>query len=485
MATEEGVVSVAKEVSDSFVKQYYLILSQRTTEARRFYVDSSVVSRPGPDGTMISFNSVEAIDEQFLSGDYENTTFEVLSVDYQSSLETGIFIMVIGFFTGKDNIKRKFSQMFYLVHENPAYLVINDIFRYVDEESSTPKTLPVAESVPATEMVKPADASVENSVNAAEVTNVVAGATLDNGKKHSDEKAVTAKKPTAPVAETVAPQLDGAKRSYRDIARSLATNAAPFQAKFPVQKPKYTGQPSPAATPKAPASVSNFEKRKDQKIIDEPGTSIFVANLPMNAMPPQLFELFKEFGPIKENGIQVRSSSANNGVCFGFVAFESATSVQSVLQAAKKNPFMLADRKLRVKEKEVEYNGSKPSKPAGQTGGGSKSQNGSADGGDDSKVVRNRKNQNGGSADDEDGFIKVVRNRKNQNGGSADGEDGFIKVVRNRKNQNGGSADGGDEVKPIRNRRNNRRNDRRGDRNANGDNNDKKSSEGRGPNVQA
>lgn len=53
--------------------------------------------------------------------------------------------------------------------------------------------------------------------------------------------------------------------------QSYANNAAPFQAQFPVQKPKYTGQPRAAAAPKAPASVGNSEKKKDQKIIDEPG----------------------------------------------------------------------------------------------------------------------------------------------------------------------------------------------------------------------
>lgn len=82
----------------------------------------------------------QAIDKHFLSCD--STTFEVLSVDSQSSLEEGIFIMVIGFLTGEDNLKRKFSQMFYLARQNTAYVVVNDIFRYVDEVSYTPTTLP-------------------------------------------------------------------------------------------------------------------------------------------------------------------------------------------------------------------------------------------------------------------------------------------------------------------------------------------------------
>lgn len=58
MATEEGV-PLAHEVSDAFVKQYFHILGHMPQEARKLYVDSSVVSRQGPDGTMMSFTSVE------------------------------------------------------------------------------------------------------------------------------------------------------------------------------------------------------------------------------------------------------------------------------------------------------------------------------------------------------------------------------------------------------------------------------------------
>lgn len=46
--------------------------------------------------------------------------------------------------------------------------------------------------------------------------------------------------------------------------------------------------------------------------------AIFVANLPMTATVEELDKLFKQFGPIKNDGIQVRS----NKVCFpGFFFF--------------------------------------------------------------------------------------------------------------------------------------------------------------------
>ncbi|CAA7014388.1 unnamed protein product [Microthlaspi erraticum] len=93
----------------------------------------------------------KAINEHFLSGGYESTTFEVVSIDAQKSVNDGVFIKVVGFSTGKDKTKKKFSQMFYLTHDishkNPnSYVVLNDMFRYVSEEASTPRTLPVVKS---------------------------------------------------------------------------------------------------------------------------------------------------------------------------------------------------------------------------------------------------------------------------------------------------------------------------------------------------
>ncbi|KAL0731386.1 hypothetical protein Bca4012_027480 [Brassica carinata] len=444
MATEEGVHE-PHQVSEAFLAQYYHLVGKLTHEAHRLYVDASVVSRPGPDGTMTSFKSIEDINKHFLSCD-TSTSFEVLSVDTQSSLEDGIFIMVIGFLIGEDNLKRKFSQMFYLARQNTTYVVVNDIFRFVDQVSSTPTTtLPaVVESVPETEVVEPVHATTEVK-NVSEVKE--AATPLDNGSnKHSVDEAVTAQKPKETVADIAPPPVDGAKKSFAAMVASMARNASPFQVKAApvVQRPKYMAAPPPkpreaAPAPKAPAAVSKRERRNEQRIVDEPGTSIFVSNLPMDAMPPQLHDLFKEFGAIKEHGVQVRSSSAR-GTCFGFVAFESVTSVQSVLEAAKNNPFKLGDRKLRVKEKQVEYDGSKPS-------GGRKTENGSADGSKPS------------------GGRSVGGERKSENG-SATAADGS-------KTENGSAADAEDDFKPIRSRKN--RSERKGNRNANGDSNERNS----------
>ncbi|KAJ4874635.1 Nuclear transport factor 2 (NTF2) family protein with RNA binding (RRM-RBD-RNP motifs) domain [Raphanus sativus] len=446
-AAEEGgavVHSAPHEVlSEAFVEQYYYIMGSATHEAHRLYVDGSVVTRPGgPDGTMLSFTSLEAIKEHYLTSEYKGNTYDVLSVDSQRSLQDGIIIMVVGFLTGGDNLKRKFSQTFYLAPQDKAHVVVNDMYRFVDEQESSPPTLVESEVakpvdvISKTELVHMVDAPAKKSVNTAEVKKVVAA-------EATPPPPVTAQKPKEPIAETAAAAAaaDGAKKSYAAMVQSMLRNAAPFQVKAApaVQKPK-TMAPSKGRAAPAPAAsaVGKPEKKSDQRIVDEPGTSVFVSNLPMDAKAPQLYELFKAFGPIKEGGVQIRSSRAS-GRCFGFVSFESVASVQSMLKAAKSNPFKLGEHKLRVKEKQVEYDGSKQS--GGRSGGGgSKAQNGSVE---DSKtptgsVVEESKTPTG-SAD----------GSKSENGSSAGGgedDDGF-KTIRNRKNRNKKNSEVAPKVK--------------------------------------
>ncbi|KAJ4884244.1 Nuclear transport factor 2 (NTF2) family protein with RNA binding (RRM-RBD-RNP motifs) domain [Raphanus sativus] len=238
MAAEGGVLD-----AQAFVEKYYRIVGTMTHAAHKLYADASLVTRPGPDGTTMSFSSAEAIKKHYLSSYYDGTTFDVLSVDTQSSLGDGLFIMVVGFLTGKDNLKRKFSQAFYLARPNGVYAVVNDIHRFVDEESSTPRALPAAVSV--SEVAKPVAqvhkaTKKKKSVNVAEVKKVA-----------TPETSVTAQKPKQPVAETSAtPQLDGANKSFASMVLSMSRNAAPLQVKAaPVQNPSSVAQPKPHVAP--------------------------------------------------------------------------------------------------------------------------------------------------------------------------------------------------------------------------------------------
>lgn len=51
------------------------------------------------------------------------------------------------------------------------------------------------------------------------------------------------------------------------------------------------------------------------------GFSIYIKNLPMNVTPPQIEVVFKSFGPIKRNGIQVRSHKVLPTILFLNILF--------------------------------------------------------------------------------------------------------------------------------------------------------------------
>lgn len=90
------------------------------------------------------FLSEQAINERILSLNYEDYTAEIKTADAQESYEKGVIVLVTGCLTGKDNVKRKFTQTFFLAPQDKGYYVLNDVFRYVEEG----ETLPV-DSVPA------------------------------------------------------------------------------------------------------------------------------------------------------------------------------------------------------------------------------------------------------------------------------------------------------------------------------------------------
>lgn len=61
----EGCVYDAHQVSEAFVKKYYHFVVTATHAAHQFYGVDSLVTRPGPDGTMMSFSSVEVKQRRF------------------------------------------------------------------------------------------------------------------------------------------------------------------------------------------------------------------------------------------------------------------------------------------------------------------------------------------------------------------------------------------------------------------------------------
>lgn len=78
---------------------------------------------------------MQAINEKILSLDFRNCFTEIETADSQLSHMNGVFIVVTGTLIGTDNVKRKFTQSFFLApQQTGGYFVLNDVFRFIKED---------------------------------------------------------------------------------------------------------------------------------------------------------------------------------------------------------------------------------------------------------------------------------------------------------------------------------------------------------------
>lgn len=94
----------------------------------------------------------QAINDKILSLDYKNLKAEIKTADAQESHMGGVTVLVIGYLTGMDNVRRPFAQSFFLAPQDKGYFVLNDVFRYMDEcelvETSSTVANGVSETAP-------------------------------------------------------------------------------------------------------------------------------------------------------------------------------------------------------------------------------------------------------------------------------------------------------------------------------------------------
>lgn len=377
----------AKVVAQAFVEHYYNMLSKSPESVHRFYQNSSTISRLGPDGVMQDVTTLDGIDKMILSVDYKSYVVEILTLDAQLSFGDGVIVMVTGFFTEKDNIPRKFSQVFFLEPQaqGHSYFVLNDLFRYVGvEEAASTKTYDAddaAITAPVTPDPEPTPVSdhtvPDTTTTPLEEETVQAKESiypLENGNISTlDEEAVSShsvgtdgdqvpvdiqESDDLPVSDVAAStvQEDTPKKSYASVANALNYKKQPFQQRALPTKPVKRYQ-APAVAPVAPEvsapPATDKPVEKSNNIVK--GHSIFVANLPMSATVQQLKETFEKFGPIKPNGVQVRSYKIEKN-CFGFVEFESANSMQSALEVSSID---IGGRLAHIEEKKANNEGGK------------------------------------------------------------------------------------------------------------------------------
>lgn len=75
----------------------------------------------------------QAIDKKIMAHGYGVISAEIATVDTQESYGGGVHVLVTGYLTGRDGVKRTFTQTFFLAPQETGYFVLNDMFRYVNE----------------------------------------------------------------------------------------------------------------------------------------------------------------------------------------------------------------------------------------------------------------------------------------------------------------------------------------------------------------
>ncbi|KAK4430085.1 Nuclear transport factor 2 [Sesamum alatum] len=124
-------------VANAFVKQYYAILNKCPENVHKFYQESSLLGWPGPDGVLTPVTTLSGINDKIMSSDYKYCSAEINTTDAQASLEGGVIVAVTGSLTRKDNVKKNFSQTFFLAKQEKGFFVLNDILRFSDVFVST------------------------------------------------------------------------------------------------------------------------------------------------------------------------------------------------------------------------------------------------------------------------------------------------------------------------------------------------------------
>ncbi|XP_074569954.1 nuclear transport factor 2-like [Curcuma longa] len=346
----------AQVVGNAFVQQYYLILQQSPELVHRFYQENSKLIRPDANGEMSLVTTIQAINQKVLSMGVVRA--ETKTVDAQESLGGGVTVLVTGYLTGADSVKRGFTQSFFLAPQDKGFFVLNDTFRFVEEDEHQQRN----QGFPPQQEQHDPDQTVsedDDKLNSGEVYNPPEDGQFVEHEEPKEE--VINEVPNSSQGVVVEPtpvtaQEDMPKKSYASIVKVMKHNAlASVPAHMPSKSASVRAESQATTAPSAvpvtdvPTTNSVSEETSNAVEAEADGHSIFVKSLPLDATPDQLEQEFKKFGTIKPDGIQVRSHKLQ-GFCYGFVTFEAASAVQKSLEAS---PIMIGGQPAYVEEKRM------------------------------------------------------------------------------------------------------------------------------------
>lgn len=389
-----AIPPTAQMVGNAFVNQYYNVLHQWPHVVHRFYTDESRLTRAeaGSEGAVQSVASQAEIHKVVMSLGFEECRAEIKTVDSQDSFAGSVLVLVSGAMHRK-NCRRNFVQSFFLAPQERGYYVLNDIFRYLDEDPQSVKPVfkvangaldilgrlniaseaehEIRDFPPSPNYEE--EAAVEGILEFPEhrdILEVEETGFEDRVPVHtieamSAERAGSIEQLSATDELQIAPleEVPAEKKSYASILRfprdNFSTGAQPAvalssfrQASGNVDQPLssrhlYSSSESP------PIQVS-ANLVDDNALLEEEADvrSVYVRNLPTGITPVQIQEDLRRFGSVKPNSVFVKTIKSIQGGCYAFVDFEDANSARNAIE---ESPIMIGGQQAFVEEKRSTY----------------------------------------------------------------------------------------------------------------------------------
>ncbi|XP_077250864.1 nuclear transport factor 2 (NTF2) family protein with RNA binding (RRM-RBD-RNP motifs) domain-containing protein [Tasmannia lanceolata] len=393
MATAFPAPVPAIQVGTYFVGKYYQVLQQQPNFVHQFYTDTSTMIRVDGD-TRETATAMVQIHSLIMSLNF--TGIEIKTAHSLDSWNNGVLVMVSGSVETKDfNGRRNFVQTFFLAPQEKGYFVLNDMFLFIDDHQihqhpaailahgnfeaklNTSNPLPESGSdnmmgreiqtrdFVASEHVEENDTVDKYSIpeppqQVSEADNIVEETPVEESTPSFPVTVPTTVQdpPPVPVEE---PTGEPPKQTYASILRvakghsgplvapqaSVYKNAAPVASEWP-QAPHSATQQSYLASSMGPER-SGAEAVEEIVTPEEEGDgrSVYVRNLPSAVLASDVEREFKNFGRIKPDGVVIRDRK-DIGVCYAFIEFEDAPSVQN---AVKASPIYFGGRQVHIEER--------------------------------------------------------------------------------------------------------------------------------------
>lgn len=405
----------ASQVGSYFVEQYYKLLQQKPGDLFQFYNDLSTMVRVDGESS-VNASALYEIDRLVQSLHFSAIEIKTINSieSWRGGIVVVVSGSVRSkFFSGW----RKFVQTFFLAPQESGYFVMNDIFHFVSEEANNHFPAPANNHLPASlaaghrdvyqpvnstsqEHLVPEDsleAKLRENFNTLHLQDEYQGDyyTSEQQQYQQQEEEEDGDgedyEEELPVKQTFNNHVDYVQESLHQNAveyyqeplhhDTLEYVQEPIQAvEEPAPEPvKFTyasilGKSAPPAPTQAPV-VKSAPPTKEwhqtpepvasyvpettsvmrESAVNEEGEllSVYVRNLPTSVTSQEIYQEFKNFGKITQDGVFLKNR-LDVGVCFAFVEFEDVSGVHKAIEAS---PIQLAGRQVYIEERRANSSG--------------------------------------------------------------------------------------------------------------------------------